>query len=239
MISNAFMLEPNDMESSSQVKIGGVRTAQVLQTNPMSSFAAWCTLAFQQTARMRHHPTLLLVPPRGPAAQRDENPDDQVGLTAGHIQNTMALNSLILSSHKRVVNHSVFRFPYHQLFSIMLVQYLSVSIFALPGILATALLASKTPKAALFDNSAHGQAEWSRYCSGSVLHSADLLPHACFAIHDDITSAAHSSSEPHLGFASASGHGESRHFLFSSSNVPSLTFRCGALVCGDWQILSS
>lgn len=63
--------------------------------------------------------------------------------------------------------------------------------------------------ASLFDSTAHGQAELSRHCSGASPSSADLLPHACFVIHDDVTTAAHSSSYDKLGFASASGQGES------------------------------
>ncbi|KIS71400.1 uncharacterized protein UMAG_01299 [Mycosarcoma maydis] len=73
------------------------------------------------------------------------------------------------------------------------------------GLLVTTKVVTAALDSGIFDKSAYGQAEWSRYCSSSVSKSADLLAHACFTIHDDITSAVHSSSEDHLGYASASG----------------------------------
>ncbi|KAJ9477454.1 Protein kinase subdomain-containing protein, partial [Pseudozyma hubeiensis] len=69
----------------------------------------------------------------------------------------------------------------------------------------TSTIAFAASNNGLFDNTSHGQSEWSRYCSGSAPGSAELQPHACFIMHDDVTSVAHSSSEGHLGFASASG----------------------------------
>ena len=76
------------------------------------------------------------------------------------------------------------------------------------GLLVTTKVVTAALDSGIFDKSAYGQAEWSRYCSSSVSKSADLLAHACFTIHDDITSAVHSSSEDHLGDASASGQGQ-------------------------------
>lgn len=72
----------------------------------------------------------------------------------------------------------------------------------------TALIGLASPQSRLFDNSPAGQAEWSRLCSSashSLSASTESLPYACFTIHDDITTAAHSSSHPTLGYASASG----------------------------------
>ncbi|SPO21575.1 related to conserved hypothetical Ustilaginaceae-specific protein [Ustilago trichophora] len=73
------------------------------------------------------------------------------------------------------------------------------------SLLMTRLAKSANSANALFDSSPRGQAEWRRYCSPAASSSAELLPHACFTIHDDITSAAHSASHESLGFASASG----------------------------------
>ena len=67
---------------------------------------------------------------------------------------------------------------------------------------------SANSNVALFDKSPDGQSEWSRFCSASASPSSETLPFACFTIHDDICSAAHSSFHAHLGFASSSGQGE-------------------------------
>ncbi|SPO22382.1 related to conserved hypothetical Ustilaginaceae-specific protein [Ustilago trichophora] len=75
----------------------------------------------------------------------------------------------------------------------------------LVSLLMTRLAISANSANALFDSSPLGQAEWRRYCSPAASNTAELLPHACFTIHDDITSAAHSASHERLGFASASG----------------------------------
>ncbi|EST06121.1 hypothetical protein PSEUBRA_003988 [Kalmanozyma brasiliensis GHG001] len=62
---------------------------------------------------------------------------------------------------------------------------------------------AKQPSKSLFDNSLHGQTEYDRYCTSAP--QPDLAPHACFTIHDDITTAAHSASHAKLGYASSSG----------------------------------
>ncbi|CDW96652.1 hypothetical protein [Sporisorium scitamineum] len=77
--------------------------------------------------------------------------------------------------------------------------------------------ASANSAASLFDNSAYGQAEWNRYCSSSKPQPVGLLPHACFVIHDDVTTATHSASHDKLGFASASGQGQDSKVEFFAS----------------------
>ena len=111
----------------------------------------------------------------------------------------------------------------------MLSPFLLTSLF---NLLLTRLAVSAATGAALFDRSPRGQAEWSRYCSSSTktthFAAAELLPHACFTIHDDITTSAHSSSRSNLGFASTSGEGESRRLMLRREgrlNFANLTTR--------------
>ncbi|GAC96946.1 protein kinase subdomain-containing protein [Pseudozyma hubeiensis SY62] len=87
----------------------------------------------------------------------------------------------------------------------MLARIFSIHRIGISLLVITSTIALASSSSGLFVNTSHGQSEWSRYCSGSASRSADLQPHACFTMHDDVTSAAHSSSEGHLGFASASG----------------------------------